>query len=78
VSCTTYQDGIELDPPERLLGAHLERDVAPLQALLGCILGLRAEGETQIDASERLDALYPGVVDTLIALGARIEREEAA
>jgi 3-phosphoshikimate 1-carboxyvinyltransferase len=78
VACTTYQDGIEIDPPERLVGAHLERDVAPLQALLGCILGLRAEGETQIDGSERLDALYPGVVDTLIALGARIEREETA
>ena len=75
IACTAYDDGLEIDPPGTLRGAHVTADVAPLQALLGCVLALSAEGETQIDAPERLDALYPGFIDTLIALGAPIERE---
>jgi 3-phosphoshikimate 1-carboxyvinyltransferase len=76
VACTSYEDGLELDPPGVLTGAHVSADVPPPQALLGCVLGLVAEGETQIDAAETLDALYPGFVDTLIAMGANIERDE--
>ena len=75
VACTVYDDGLEIDPPSTLRGAHVDADVPPLQALLGCILALGAEGDSQIDAPERIDALYPGFLDTLIALGARIERE---
>jgi UDP-N-acetylglucosamine enolpyruvyl transferase len=51
--------------------------VPPPQALLGVLLGLRAEGETRIDDAERLDACYPGVVSTLQTLGASIARREA-
>lgn len=75
VRCTAYDDGIELDPPERLTPAHLDAEVPPPQQLLGCILALRADGSSQIEAPERLDALYPGFLDTLIALGAPIDRE---
>lgn len=76
VGCTAYEDGVEIDPPATLRGAHVPADVPPAQALLGCILGLSAQGETQIDAAERLDGCYPGVVSTLLSLGAAIERRE--
>ena len=76
VSCTVYEDGLEIDPPERLIGAEVGLDMPPLHALLGCILGLSADGDTLIAGSERLDAHFPGLVDTLIALGGSIEREE--
>jgi len=78
IGSTSYEDGVEIDPPDRVRGVHLGADVPPLQALLGCILALSAEGETQIDGAERLDACYPGVVSTLTALGADITREEEA
>jgi 3-phosphoshikimate 1-carboxyvinyltransferase len=76
VGCTVYEDGVEIDPPATLRGAHVTSDVPPAQALLACILGLSADGETQIDDAERLDACYPGLVSTLSSLGARIERRE--
>lgn len=75
VACTSYDDGVEVDRPERLVGASLDKDVSGMQLLLGCILGLVAEGETTVANAERLDARYPGFVDTLIALGAPIARE---
>ncbi|HEX5660245.1 MAG TPA: hypothetical protein VFX59_23785 [Polyangiales bacterium] len=75
VSCTTYEDGLEVDPPSALRGALI--DGAPEQALLGCILGLVAEGETVIEGVERLDARYPGVLSALQTLGADVTREEA-
>jgi 5-enolpyruvylshikimate-3-phosphate synthase len=77
VGCTVYEDGVEIDPPAGLRSAHVSAEVPPPQALLGCILALSADGETQIDDAERLDACYPGVVSTLQTLGASIERREA-
>lgn len=77
VACTIYEDGLEIDPPAGLEGAALDAEIPAAQALLGCILGLVAEGETRIDGGAELDARYPGFVDTLISLGASIEREEA-
>ncbi|MET0342555.1 MAG: 3-phosphoshikimate 1-carboxyvinyltransferase [Polyangiales bacterium] len=77
VRCTVYDDGLELDPPEHIAPAHLDADVPPPQALLGCVLALCADGISIVDAPERLDALYPGFIDTLIALGAPIVREGA-
>jgi 3-phosphoshikimate 1-carboxyvinyltransferase len=74
VSCTTYEDGLEVDPPERLRGAVV--DGASEHALLGCVLGLVAEGETVIEGVERLDARYPGVLSALETLGADVVREE--
>lgn len=76
VSCTTYEDGLELDPPERLRGAQLTASAD--QALLGCVLGLVAEGETVVEGVERLDARYPGVLSALAALGADVTCEEGS
>lgn len=77
LACTVFDDGIEIDPPpEPLCGAHVDASVPPAQALLACILGLQAEGETRVDGAERLEALYPGFLTTLASLGARIEGHE--
>lgn len=77
IDCTVYDDGLELDPPSRIVGARVPADVAPSEALLALLLALSAEGETHIDDVERLDALYPGFLATLSALGACMERREA-
>ncbi|MET0283290.1 MAG: hypothetical protein ABW352_02430 [Polyangiales bacterium] len=73
VGCTTYEDGMEVDPPEQLRGARI--DAAPEQALLACVLGLVAHGETVIEGVERLDARYPGVLSALQTLGADVTLE---
>jgi 3-phosphoshikimate 1-carboxyvinyltransferase len=74
ITCTSYEDGIEIDPPARLQGAQL--DGSTPHALLGCVLGLAAEGETVVEGVERLDARYPGMLSALSALGADLRREE--
>lgn len=76
IECTAYQDGMDVDPPAQLRAAHIHGDTPPAQKLLACVLGLSAQGETQIDGAEQLDACYPGFVATLVDLGAAIEREE--
>ncbi len=73
VSCTTYEDGLEVDPPERVRGAVLGGNAE--QLLLGCVLGLVAEGETVIEGVDRLEARYPGVLASLKNLGADVEEE---
>ncbi len=78
VTCTVYEDGFEIEPPRALNAAHVPAEVPPAQALAACILALRAEGETRIDGAERLDALYPGFLDALVALGADLAREEVS
>jgi 3-phosphoshikimate 1-carboxyvinyltransferase len=78
VSCTTYEDGLELDPPQRLQGGQIDAQVPASLALLGCVLGLVAEGETVVAGAERLEARYPGVLTALEQLGADIAREEEA
>ena len=76
VECTAYQDGMDIDPPLQVRAAHVQASVPPPQKLLACVLALVADGETQIDGAELLDACYPGFCATLVALGASIEREE--
>lgn len=76
IECTAYQDGMDVDPPLQLRGARVPGDMPPAQKLLACVLALAAEGETQIEGAEQLDACYPGFVATLVDLGAAIERQE--
>lgn len=78
IGSTVYEDGLEIDPPERLRGARIGAEVPPAQALLGCVLGLAADGETVVEDGARLEARYPGVLSALLALGAEIAREEEA
>ncbi|HEY6876757.1 MAG TPA: hypothetical protein VI299_02015 [Polyangiales bacterium] len=78
IESTVYEDGLEIDPPERVRGARVGAEVPPAQALLGCVLGLVAEGETVVEDGDRLEAHYPGVLSALRTLGADIAREEEA
>lgn len=73
--CTDYEDGFDLEASELLRGTHVKADAPVSSKLLALVLGLSADGETTIEGAEQLDALYPGLCATLMALGARIERE---
>jgi 3-phosphoshikimate 1-carboxyvinyltransferase len=70
--CTDYEDGLDLDPAAALQAASVSADtVVPLK-LLGLVLGLCAEGETQIAGAEQFAAFCPGLLAALSALGAPI------
>jgi 3-phosphoshikimate 1-carboxyvinyltransferase len=73
--CTDYEDGFDLDPGPSLRGVEVPAAAPPQLKLLALVLGLSAAGETRIEAAHELDALYPGLVDTLIGLGASLVRE---
>lgn len=73
--CTDYEDGFDLDPCGSLFATTVEAAAAPEIKLLGLVLGLSAEGVTRIEAAEELDALYPGLIDALVSLGASVVRE---
>lgn len=73
--CTDYEDGFDLDPGAALHGTEVPAAAAPELKLLALVLGLSAAGETRIEAAQELDALYPGFVDALVALGADVARE---
>ncbi len=70
--CTDYEDGIDIDPVARLTGSNVSSDTARPIKLLALVLGLCAEGETQIEAAGELEAFCPGLVAALRALGAPI------
>jgi 3-phosphoshikimate 1-carboxyvinyltransferase len=76
--CTDYEDGFDVDPGATLRGVPVAAAAPPQIKLLGLVLGLSAPGETRIEAAHELDALYPGLVDALVSLGASVVREEQA
>jgi 3-phosphoshikimate 1-carboxyvinyltransferase len=75
--CTDYEDGFDLDPVATRKGTTVSLSESPELGLVALSLGLVAEGATHVHAAQALDALYPGVVDVLVSLGARVEPEEA-
>jgi len=74
--CTDYEDGFDLDAPRPLMGTEIKADAPVFNKLLGLVLGLSADGETRVEGAEQLDALYPGLCDAFISLGAPVVREE--
>jgi hypothetical protein len=74
--CTDYDDGFDLDP-SGLRGTTVPAQELGEIALLALALGLSAEGDSVLSDAGVLDALYPGFVDSLVSLGAGIQREEA-
>ena len=75
--CTDYADGFDLQPSAvRSASLGLRSHSGPECVLLACILSLSARSETLIEHAEGLDALYPGLGDTLSSLGADIAWEE--
>lgn len=77
LECTDYADGFDLQPSAgRAANLRIAANSSPECVLLACILSLSARAETQIEHAEGLDALYPGLGDTLASLGADIAWEE--
>jgi 3-phosphoshikimate 1-carboxyvinyltransferase len=70
--CTDYEDGFDIDPVAQLAGATLSADTPAVLKLLGLVLGLCADGETQIENGHELEAFCPGLLTRLRALGAPI------
>jgi 3-phosphoshikimate 1-carboxyvinyltransferase len=70
---TPHPDGFEIDGPQPLTGATVcsRRDHRLAMSLT--IAGLVAEGETVVEDAEELGESYPGFVETLQTLGARVE-----
>jgi 3-phosphoshikimate 1-carboxyvinyltransferase len=76
--CTDYDDGFDLDATQALRGTDVTLGEHPELGFVALALGLVAEGDTRVHDAQALDALYPGVVELLVSLGARVEPEEAA
>jgi 5-enolpyruvylshikimate-3-phosphate synthase len=75
--CTDYADGFDLQPSlTRASSLRPGPHATPECVLLASVLALSGQAETQIDHAECLDALYPGLGDTLASLGANIAWEE--
>ena len=71
-----HPDGFEIDGPQMLKGATVcsRRDHRLAMSL--AVAGLAATGETIIEEAEELGESYPGFIETLQALGAKVERDE--
>ncbi|MFT3922453.1 MAG: hypothetical protein QM778_07965 [Myxococcales bacterium] len=75
--CTSFADGFDLQPSDaRAASVVHAANLSPECLLLACVLSLSAQAETRIDHAETLDALYPGLGDTLARLGADVAWEE--
>jgi 3-phosphoshikimate 1-carboxyvinyltransferase len=72
IECTDYEDGFDVDPAKALRASSVSADTALSLKLLGLVLGLCAEGETQIAGAADLEAFCPGLVASLRGLGAPI------
>lgn len=70
--CTEYEDGFDLECSAPLHGAVLGPELPVSAKLLALALGLIAPGETQLSHADELDALYPGLRESLRALGTSI------
>lgn len=68
-----HPDGFEIEGPQTLTGAvvHSQRDHRLAMSL--AIAGLVARGETVIEEAQELHESFPGFVETLQQLGAKIE-----
>lgn len=78
VECTDYEEGCDIDPVQRLHATTVAPDETAHVAWLGVLLGLVAEDQTVIEDATAADALYPGLVASLCALGAAIEVKESS
>jgi 3-phosphoshikimate 1-carboxyvinyltransferase len=79
LECTDYADGFDLLPsPDRAPQVRLSATGAqtPEGLLVALVLALSAGDETRIEHAQSVDALYPGLGETLAALGAGIAWEE--
>lgn len=73
---TPHPDGFEIEGPQLLKGTTVcsRRDHRLAMSL--AIAGLVAKGETVVEDAEELEESYPGFVETLQTLGAKVETHE--
>lgn len=69
---TPHPDGFEIDGPQTLTGAPVRSDRDHRLAMALAVAGLMATGETIIEDAQELNESFPGFVDTLHSLGAKI------
>lgn len=70
--CTSYEDGLDVDPAPGLRASTVSSDTPVALKLCALVLGSCAEGETSIEGAEELEAFCPGLAAGLIRLGAHI------
>jgi 3-phosphoshikimate 1-carboxyvinyltransferase len=68
-----HPDGFEIDGPQTLTGATVSSQRDHRLAMSLAVAGLVATGETVIEEAQELNESFPGFVDILQALGAKIE-----
>jgi 3-phosphoshikimate 1-carboxyvinyltransferase len=71
-----HPDGFEIEGPQLLEGATVCSHRDHRLAMSLAIAGLVASGQTTIEEAEELDESYPGFVETLQSLGAKVESHE--
>ncbi|MEZ4288056.1 MAG: 3-phosphoshikimate 1-carboxyvinyltransferase [Polyangiales bacterium] len=76
VRCEERQDGMLIDGPSTLIGAHIDSRGDHRIAMSATVLGLLAEGDTIIDNVDCVDTSFPGFVKLFQSLGANIEEFE--
>jgi 3-phosphoshikimate 1-carboxyvinyltransferase len=73
----SHPDGYEIDGPQTLTGATVRSHGDHRLAMALTVAGLAVEsGETVIEDAQELNESFPGFVETLQTLGARIETHE--
>ena len=76
--CTELEDGLIVHGGRPLTGARVGSDGDHRIAMSATLLGLVADGETVVDDADCIDTSYPTFVDSLVGLGAQIERIDSA
>lgn len=71
-----HPDGFEIDGPQQLSGATVCSHRDHRLAMSLAVAGLVAADQTTIEEAEELDESYPGFVETLQSLGAKVETHE--
>jgi 3-phosphoshikimate 1-carboxyvinyltransferase len=70
---TPHPDGFEIEGPQALTGAAVRSQRDHRLAMSLAVAGLAACGETVIEEAQELHESFPGFVETLRQLGAKIE-----
>ncbi|MDI3256254.1 MAG: 3-phosphoshikimate 1-carboxyvinyltransferase [Kyrpidia sp.] len=76
VRIAELEDGLIIEGGGPLKGAHCRSHGDHRIAMAMAVAGLAAEGETVVEGWEAADVSFPGFVDLLVSLGARVRIEE--
>ncbi|MEM2874421.1 MAG: 3-phosphoshikimate 1-carboxyvinyltransferase [Candidatus Hadarchaeales archaeon] len=68
------RDGLRIEGIPKLVGTRVNSFGDHRMAMAFCVAGLRAEGKTVVEGVESIPVSYPGFVEDMRRLGARIEQ----